>query len=269
MSDEFFSGLVRTEESREFMATQGREYLAPANRLAYPPEFDPRPFVRVEDQRNRNSCVGNSLSSVGEACGLIDSGFDFQMQFSRWGSYIWSQQRGGMGGRDNGATISGGVQAATDIGFCPETIWPYPADNERYSQKEPEGARAAAEPYRLQDHADIANYEQGFEWMNQGRGPLWLGSDWTQGLANNKGIITLADVKSRSIGGHAYYIWGWDKEGNWRVWNSHSLSWGDRGCRLINPDAANYLAQRGEMYGMSDLKDVRTSRPLVDFSRIV
>lgn len=262
MQSEFFSGLVRTEESREFMATRGLPYQSPTRSLDFPPSFDPRPFVRIEDQRNRNSCVGNSLSSVGEACGQIDSGFKFDKQFSRWGAYIWAQQLGGMGGRDNGAMISGGVRTATEIGFVEESLWPYPADNERYSTREPAGAREAAAPFQMLDHTLIQSYDQGFEWMNQGRGPLWVGADWTTGLANNKGMITLSDLRSRVIGGHAYYFWGWDESGNWRLWNSHSVAWGDRGCRLIAPDAADYVCRRGEVYGMTDLKDVKISRPM-------
>lgn len=262
-SDEFFSGLVRTEADREWMATEGRAYAAPAAPLEYPPEFDPRPFLRVEDQRNRNSCVGNSLASVGEGCGQIDSGFQFPTQFSRWGAYIWSQQLGGMGGRDNGAPISGGVRAATEFGFCPEDVWQYPTDNERYSMNEPAGAKAAAAPYKLMRHTPISNYEQGFSWINQGIGLLWLGSDWTVGMANNKGTITMSDLRSSVRGGHAYYMWGYDKDGLLLVWNSHSLAWGDRGCRKITPEGVDYLAKRGEMHGMSDLKDVTQSRPVV------
>lgn len=263
MADEFFSGLVRSDKDREWMAAEARSYAAPLSPLEYPPEFDPRPFLTVEDQRSRNSCVGNSLASVGEGCGQIDSGFKFTTQFSRWGAYIWSQQMGGMGGRDNGAMISGGVRAATEIGFCPESLWKYPADNEKYSTKEPPGAREAAAPFKMMQHVAIRSYDTGFEFQNQGRGLLWLGSDWTTGMASNKGTITMSDLRSRVVGGHAYYIWGWDKDGLFLVWNSHSLSWGDRGCRKITPEGVNWLASRGEMYGMSDLKDVTQSRPVI------
>lgn len=262
-NDEFFSGLIRTEEDREWLAEKSIAYSAPSRKLEYPPEFDARPFVRVEDQRNRNSCVGNSLTSVGEACGQIDSGFKFTKQFSRWASYIWAQKLGGMGGRDNGATISGGVRAATEIGFCEESLWPYPSDNQPYSPKEPAGAREAASPYRVVGCVRINSYDAGFEFMNQGRGALWIGSDWTAGLANNTGPVRVSDLQSRVIGGHAYYFWGWNRDGMWQLWNSHSLQWGDRGCREITPEAADLLARRGELYGMTDLRDVSDTRSMI------
>lgn len=260
---EFFTGLIRNEEDRRWLLGAERSFGGTANKLAYPLEFDPRPIIRVENQGNRNSCVGHGASSCGEACAYLDSGGTLRPQFSRWGSYIWSQQMGGLAGRDQGATISGAVKAAVQIGFCPEDMWPYPPANARYSQQVPAGALAAAAPYQLLAHTVIDGYERGFEWINQGKGPLLIGVDWTDGLSSNTGDVTLSDVRGRSLGGHCMFIWGWLPDGRLWLGNSHSEGWGQQGWRPVRPEVLDYWSQRGEVYGMSDLKDVTQSRPVI------
>ena len=268
-TDEFFSGLIRSEISRQWMADNGRAFGGTTNKLEYPPEFDPREVLRIELQRKRNSCVGHGYSSGGEACGWLDSGGTFKRQFSRWGCYIWAQTLSGPRpgatwlGADQGAGVEGAVKAAMQWGFPPEEIWPYPADSHRYSTKVPAGAIEAAAPFKMQAHANIKSYDQGFEWMNQGKGPLIIGIDWTTGLANNTGDITMSDLRTRSIGGHCVLLWGWTADG--RIWmvNSHSENYGQRGCRPVRPDVVDLWARQGDVWGMSDLLDVTQSRPVV------
>lgn len=268
-SDEFFSGLIRDELSRQWMADNAKVFGGTAKRLEYPPEFDPRGIIRTENQSERNSCVGHGYSSCGEACGWLDSGGEFKRQFSRWGCYIWAQSLSGPRpgvtwlGRDQGAGVDGAVKAAVKYGFCPEELWPYPPDNKGYSTAVPSGAVEAAAPFQLQLHTNIRSYDQGFEWMNQGKGPLLIGIDWTMGLRNNTGDITLADTRTRLIGGHCVFLWGWTADG--RIWmgNSHSAGWGQKGWRPVRPEVVNLWAQQGDVWGMSDLKDVTQSRPVV------
>lgn len=259
MPDTFFSGLLRDQEDHAFLAS-GRAFAGTGNKLAYPPEFDPRGIIRVENQGSFNSCVGHGLSSCGEACAYLDSGGTLKVQFSRWGAYIWSQQEGGMVGRDNGATITGAVKAAVKYGFCPEEIWPYPT---RYSVKVPAEAVAAAAPFQLLAHTPIRSYDQGFEWMNQGKGPLLIGIDWTKGLADNTGDVTLGDLGGRTLGGHCMFLWGWLSDGRLWLGNSHSPTWGQAGWRPTRPEVLDRWCRNGEVFGLSDLKDVKESRPVI------
>jgi len=266
---EFFSGLIRSDESRQLLSDTATPFGGTANKLEYPPEFDPRNILRVEDQGRRNSCVGHGYSSCGEACGWLDSGGEFKRQFSRWGCYIWAQSLSGPRpgktwlGADQGAGVDGAVAAAKKWGFCPEEIWPYPAAGSPYSTKVPAGAIEAAAPFRLQTHANIKSYDQGFEWMNQGKGPLLIGIDWTTGLLNNSGEITQSDLRTRLIGGHCVFLWGWAADG--RIWlgNSYTVNWGQRGWRLVRPEVVDLWARQGDVWGMSDLLDVTQSRPVV------
>lgn len=258
-----FTGLIETEESRQWLADTARAYAAPASPIEYPQEFDPRGIIRVEFQRQRNSCVGHAASSNGEICAYLDSGGELQIQFSRWGSYIWAQQATGLDGVDEGAEIRGAIKASVEKGFCPEDIWPYPDDREQYSASEPNAARLAAAPYRLMQHTAIRSYDDGFEWSNQGRGGLLIGVNWTPGLRDNTGDVTLADAKGRVIGRHAMFIWGWTADGRMYLGNSHSERWGQRGWRLVRPEVIDYWCQRAEVHGMSDLKDVVVSRPVI------
>jgi len=263
MADEFFSGLVRSPADREWLMANGRLMGATREKQAYAPEFDPRQIIRCENQSVRNSCVGHGLSSCGEVCAFIDSGGTMRPQFSRWGAYIWSQRATGMNGRDNGAMISGAVKAGTSIGFCDESVWPYPADNERYSDRVPTGAAESAEPNQILEHVVINGYADGFEFINQGKGGLLVGADWTAELANNTGDVTLAEVRGRAMGGHCFFLWGWMTDGRLWMGNSHSKSWGQQGWRPVRPEVVDYWAQQGEVYGLSDFKDITDSRPVI------
>lgn len=260
MADEFFSGLIRSDEDRQWMLDNAQRLYASPDVLAYPSEFDPRGIIRTENQLAFSSCVGNAVSSCGEGCAYIDSGGELKLQFSRWGSYIWAQKESGMVGRDNGAMISGAVKASVRYGFCPEELWPYPS---RYTTTVPSGAIEAASPYRLLSHVVIRGYDDGFAWQNQGKGPLLIGINWTAGLANNKGYVTLSDAKGRSMGGHAMCLWGWQADGCLWLLNSHGTGWGQQGWRPVRPEVIDYWAQTQEVYGLSDLKDVTQSRPII------
>jgi len=268
-NDEFFSGLNQTEAAFEWMIDNARPLAATANKLSFPEEFDPRPFVRIEDQGQRNSCVGNGLSSCGEICGWIDSGGTFNTQFSRWGAYIWSQSLSGPRpgvlwlGKDQGAGVDGAIRAATQIGFCPEELWPYPSPNAAYSTRVPAGAKEAADPYKLQGHSMPLTYEACFDWITQGKGPLLIGINWTAGLLDNRGDVTMRDLRTRSIGGHCVFLWGWRKNGSLPLGNSYTAGWGQQGWRDVVPEVVDYWARNRNIYAMTDLRDVSQSRPIM------
>jgi hypothetical protein len=264
-NEEFFSGMIRTELGQQWLADNARAFGGTTNRLTYAEEFDPRPIIRKEDQRRRNSCVGNGVSSCGEMCAWLDSGGELKVQFSRWGMYILAQTLSGPRpgktwlGADQGAGVDGAIKAAVKWGFPLESAWAYPADNERYSTKIPDGALETGEPFKLQQHAAIRSYDEGFEWVTQGKGALLIGIDWTTGLDTATGDIRMSELKTRVIGGHCEFIAGWDKDGKMWVGNSHL----NREWRKAPPEVIDYWAKRGEVYGLSDLKDVKASRIVV------
>lgn len=265
MADEFFSGCHRTEESLQWLADTARPFGGTTNKLEHAGEFDPRTIIRKEDQRRRNSCVGHGSSSCGEACAWLDSGGELKIQFSRWGMYIWAQSLSGPRpgktwlGSDQGAGVDGAIKAAVKYGFPTEAVWPYPKDNERYSTAVPAGAIESAAPFQLQQHAAIRSYDQAWEWVTQGKGALLIGIDWTTGLDTATGDITMRELNTRVIGGHCEFIWGWDKDGKMWVGNSHY----GREWRKAPPEVIDRWAREGGIYGMSDLKDVRDSRPVM------
>jgi hypothetical protein len=257
----FISGLIRTEEDRQWMKDNAAHIFAAGPTIDHPEEFDPRGIIRTENQSRLSSCVGHGFSTAGEGCAWIDSGGELKIQFSRWGTYIWAQQASGMGGRDNGAQISGGVKACSQWGYCPEELWPYP---DHYTMNEPAGAKEAAAPYGVQNHVVIKGYDDGLQFMQNGKGVIVVGVDWMPGLANNKGDVTVADVRNgRSMGGHCMAVWGWTKDGRVPLINSHGTQWGNQGFRNMVPEAFDYWCKNAEVYGITDLRDVNVTRPVI------
>lgn len=236
------------------------------NLLRAPREFDPTPILTIEDQGEFSSCVGNSLSSVAEICTHIASGLTAFPQYSRWCAYIWSQIDSNTLGTDEGATQAGGIKTAKTRGFVPETLVPYPA---RYSTRIPRQAIAAGARTTLEHHSIAASYGPALEWMQQGKGPIWLCIDWTQGLADNNGPITVQDLNTRPLGGHAVYMWGWRSDGASYLFNNWGKSWGFNGARIVPPEVADIWARRGNLCMMSDLKDIKDSRQMCDFGEVL
>src|SRR5262245_33966357 len=81
-----------------------------AGRYAAPPEIDPRPWHRIENQGSMGSCQGHALSSVCEFAYHIAT--SEVIQFSPLFAYYATQQIDGLLGRDVGSTISGGMECA-------------------------------------------------------------------------------------------------------------------------------------------------------------
>ena len=85
------------------------------------------------------------------------------------------------------------------------------------------------------------------------RGPLWIGVDWTEGMARPgpKGLITYT---GRSLGGHATQLdeihKGREEVGGLNSWGSE---WGDRGrFRISFRDIERLLANRGEFLAVTE-----------------
>lgn len=256
---QFIPGWRRDKEDRDFLRDSARPFAYSRKPLKVLKSFSARLIIALMNQLMFNSCVGHGFTHAGTACGWLDSSGKVTLKFSRWGMYILAQLMSGIRG-DNGATISGAIRVAMEIGFPLEELWPYPT---RYSNKEPEGIRESARPFMTLAHTPIHSHTQALDWMQQGKGAIVGGIDWTNGLANAGPRITMANVKGRSIGGHCVFWWGWNENGDIDLGNSHGPDWGDGGWSLCDPEVFDYFCRTGEIYGISDLASIEESRQII------
>lgn len=271
---ELQTGWIRQNEDKQYLHKAGL-VCGSAILGDIPEEFDTRPIINVEFQANTNSCEGHALSSLIEGAAWIASNngdFIAPEQFSRWFAYLQAQKQGGFFGSDQGATITGGIQAAKLVGCCKESTLPFPG---RYVTKIPAAAMTEAAQFKLRSHANITDYDSAFAFIANGFGGINIGVTWTSRLANSRGVIELADVKGQG-GGHALLLWGYskrvDSRGRKYIWlhNSHGKSWGNGGRAEVAPDVIDWWGQNrsAEMIGGSDLSGFDTPR-LIGFANIV
>ncbi len=271
MAEIQFLGYDKKADDVDFLQNGGRTFAAcaAADRVPVAPKLDPRQVMPPVNQGKRNSCVGNAKARAGRVCWYLDRGCrldELGEPFSRWASYIWAQQFSGYLGKDQGAGVSGAIKASQQIGFCPESDCPYPSPTDRYFSKLPPACVPNAAPFKLQKHTPLKSYDQCYEWITQGKGPVLIGVDWTTGLLGlgSPGDLTLAVARSgKFIGGHAVTLWGWDGD-RIALNNSHGGDWGDGGVAWVRPEVIDYWYTRGgEFHGMSDLAVPNIGREVV------
>ncbi len=271
---QFFPGRVFDPSGAEALKASASRmaFRAPVNA---PKSFDPRSWLKIENQGSMGSCVGHAESTVGELVHWIKSGGKIR-QFSRMFCYLTAQKRSGFFGRDQGAAVSGAVKAAETDGFCQEETFKYTG---YYTTKIPQAAITEANQHKMMTHALIRSYSDAYAYLASGIGGIIIGINWTSGLANNRsGLITLSNSRGGTLGGHSLALGGYveeeDSKGRKKIIliNSHDTSWGNKGSAEVDPDVIDAWTNEGqaEFYGQSDLElyDQQTSR-LVDFGDVL
>ncbi len=216
-----------------------------------PKKIDPRPWLQIEQQGRMGSCAGHAGTSVSEYINWVDTGGGI-VQLSRMFCYIAGQQESGISG-DQGATITGVIQALKKMGICLEETFPYPSS---YSDRlSPEAVSEAAQ-HKILQHSVLKSYDEVFQYLAAGLGAVEIGIPWTSSLANNRdGVIEAA--AGQNYGGHALAIIGYT-ERKWPIMaNSHGTGWGKNGFAEIHPRLFDEWGRDSysELIGISDLQE--------------
>ncbi len=223
-----------------------------------PEEINPI-WLRTENQRNMGSCQGHELSTLGEIAYYIASGGEV-VQFSPLFAYYATQQVDGLQGVDRGSTISGGADVATDLGFCPLEVMPYP-DPVKYKWELPQKAIDAAKDFKCGYKTRITSYDQGFQFMATGQGGVGIGILWESNVMKPNAENCIETYRAGG-GGHAVAFVGYSKrrakDGRkyWRLRNSWGENWGNYGEVEVSPVAIDQmlLSRYTVAIGISDLK---------------
>ena len=126
----------------------------------------PREWHSIIPARNQGSfscCVGGGLSGCFEHSNLGETG-EF-VRRSMWQAYISSQRACGMSGRDGGASLSGALKAAGDVGVCINDLCPM---SDSYTTSIPEAALADARKHKhLTATWDARPWEKAVDWATK------------------------------------------------------------------------------------------------------
>lgn len=252
-SDTFYSGYNIEREPRERIRARSAEskMLWQAALQAYqwekPTELDPRGWMNVENQKRTNSCVGQSVTTVGELCGVIADGN--KVQLSRTWAYLSSQDASGYIGRDAGADLDGATRAA-ERGFPLESDFRW-FDDYASMLREYRSRKAeilAGSLYKLQGEVTIDTGQEALDFLGGWTGAIQIGAAWPGFQLQNGWEIH--DYNPRNVsGGHAYSVLGYLPMPDWPMKlgllgvNSWDTTWGNKGWFLMKIPAFEKIAQ--------------------------
>lgn len=239
-------------------------FMAESSAFNAPTEIDHRGWIKVEDQGRMGSCSGHAISTIQEVLWYIQTGGSV-VQLSRMFGYLAGQKLCGLLGGDQGATITGSIRGARELGCCDERVFPYPS---QYTSRIPNEALTAAREHLCARHAPLRSYDDCYRWLATGTGGIEIGVTWTSVMASNtSGVMELRDVQSgQRLGGHALAVVGYstrkDARGRLYLWmvNSHSLQWGNKGWAEVSPDCFDWWGrqQNSELIGITDITADKT-----------
>jgi hypothetical protein len=123
-----------------------------------------------------------------------------------------------------------------------------------------EGATVRTAAKVLQDEGVVDNYAFAsnvaqIKWWLLNKGPLIVGTVWTEKMMNPDGEGML-DITGFIVGGHAYLLNGIRKDDCFRVLNSWGSEWGKNGEAYISyKDFEALLSEGGEVLAAVELED--------------
>lgn len=208
----------------------------------FPEEIDPRGYLQIHNQGAVGSCQGQSLADSCEVAHYIEAGE--VVELSRAYSYLASQEKDNLLGRDNGSTLEAGSKVAAE-GIPLESDFQYTADYtsilNTYRQRKTD-LQTKARAWRFSGETPLSSYDDIFTFLKTRSGAVHIGIMW--------GLPDAWEIRSYSPGGggHAVVFGGYLKVASWPkpgilLKNSWGTSWGRDGWAIIHPDAVDQMCR--------------------------
>ena len=277
--DEVFTGYRRDLEN---IASLHAEMQNPAT--VYAGDIDPKELgkpiglvdvIKRENQGQMNSCGGNSISTIAEACIWLATGGQTNVQLSRMFAYVNGQKYCGISG-DNGLQLYGGIKGMQVDGCCLESFAPYTGS---YYTQFSAAARKDALNWKLGGFTPVTHVDQVYEGLAKRIGGLYGGINWTNGCRNPQAGGFIDEFHENAPqwgqipgGFHAIAWLDWcnerDAQGypRLRMFNSHGQQYGDRGTAMWSRQAMQsaIAAPNSIFFFLSDMQFIK---PRFDFRK--
>jgi C1A family cysteine protease len=218
-----------------------RDYMFAAPMMALaalPPKVDLRSQCpkTVYDQGQLGSCTANAIAGAIEF-DEIKQKAPHRFTPSRLFVYYNERDAEGTVNSDSGAMIRDGVKSVANLGYPPETEWPYSDDSSstgKFLVKPPQTVYSDAIKHKIKSYQAVARS------LNQMKGCLYSGFPFVYGFTvyesfesqsvANTGHVPMPGPTESVVGGHAVLAVGYDdKLSSFIVRNSWGPKWGMKG----------------------------------------
>jgi len=133
---------------------------------------------------------------------------------------------------DSGAALSDGVTALNTQGLCPEEMWPYSDDKERFKEKPTQACYDDAKSHAATTYNHVEASEQAIKAALSSGYPVVVGilvfSSFEGADVAQTGNVPLPQPGEQDLGGHAVVCVGYTGD-SWIMRNSWGAQWGDQG----------------------------------------
>lgn len=214
-----------------FSGYDARDYTATYSnsRTSFPKEFE-LPIVRVKDQGNVSSCGANVLSCIVEFFNYIQHNDKTEMSVG----YIYGNRKESTH-KAKGMILREALNTLRHYGTVPKSDFPYNTEIPDVSTK---FSKYADELFdkgyisRISAYYKVKTIPE-MKASLRLKYPIAIGVKWYSDMKVVDGVLTTNYQGYR--GGHCMLLYGWDERG-WKVLNSWSERWGNKGTCIIPYD---------------------------------
>lgn len=187
--------------------------------------------VPVVDQGQLGSCTGNGIASALAYLQLKEG--ESMIYPSRLFIYYNERVTEGTINEDAGAEIRDGIKSVVDLGYCPETDWPYDISKFMLRPSDMAYADAAKDLVKTYQRVLIRSYSVQ-EAIATGY-PVVVGfTVYDSFMASTDGNIPMPSADDAIAGGHCVLVVGYDQVTRlFKFQNSWGTGWGDKGFGYI------------------------------------
>ena len=221
------------------------------NESEFPETFELK-MPKIKNQKNVNSCVAHSISTVIEYFNNIQQNNDEAMSTN----YIYGN-RTNMNYDGMGMYTRQAIANTCKFGDVLESVWPGNTEvpdviNEFEYNKVKLHDQGTS--YRFSSYYSVKTKNE-IKTALMKNGPVIFAMSWYDDIKVKNGIITTS--QEGDAGGHCMIIYGWNQDG-WLIQNSWGSSWGNKGKAILP-----YNIKINEAYGIIDniINEVEVVKP--------
>ena len=197
----------------------------------------------IQDQGAEGSCVFNAITTDMEFIDIVrgdDEEYEmFSRQFAYYNYRKWLAdvtEDPSVVQQDTGASIRDAVKLVAKMGVCRESLWPYipmDAPDTNFATEPSDEAKEDAKNHKIKSYYAVKTVDDMQQCLAAGFGFLGgvaVYDSFMSPEVTATGIIPMPSKNERLLGGHAIWIWGYDRHKKiFKGQNSWGEDWGQKG----------------------------------------